>query len=110
MGSALSGPPPDLTECYKRIRGLGHNHDLNHSGQIPNRTKNIFIFKSTNNEQIRLLYTFTVKARGISQLTLFDILCQDFCHKTYFDDWKKRFSDQHFPDIDFVIRSVEIPS
>ena len=110
LNTVLGPEFPDLAECYKRIRGLGHNHDLNHSGQIPNRTKNIFIFKSTNNEQIRLLYTFTVKARGISQLTLFDILCQDFYHKTYFDDWKKRFSDQHFPDIDFVIRSVEIPS
>ena len=104
----------DPVKCYKRIRYLGHNDDLNHTGQIPNPTRSpdreMFIFKSTNEEQIRLLYTFKVNEREISQLTIFDLLCRDFNHSTYFDTWKRKFGRQDFPDIDFVTRTFEIPS
>lgn len=104
----------DLVKCYKRIRDLGHNDDLNHTGQIPNSTRSpnreMFIFKSTNEEQIRLLYTFKVNEREITQLTIFDLLCRDFNHSIYFDTWKRKFGRQDFPDIDFVTRTFEIPS
>ena len=106
-------PAPD--HCYERIRKLGHNDDLNHGGQISNPTQSkdreIFIFKSTNNDvQTRLLYTFEVNEREITRLRIFDILCRDFCHKTYIEDWKDRFGRKNFPAINFVTRTFEIPS
>lgn len=106
---------PNPAECFERIRKLGHNDDLNHGGQISNPTKGqdreIFVFKSTNNEvQTRLLYTFEVNEREVTRLRLFDILCRDFCHKTYLDDWKYKFGRQDLPAINFVSRTFEIPS
>ena len=105
--------------CYEHIRSLGHNSDLNHSGQIPGQ--DIFIFKSTDNDQIRLLYTFQVKAYRIEVngqeanageiigLTIFDLHCGDFNHDTYFRDWKNRFGGQNKPEIEFVTRTLKIP-
>ncbi|MCY3709414.1 MAG: hypothetical protein OXG26_11005 [Caldilineaceae bacterium] len=104
----------DPEHCYDHIRNLGHNDDLNHSGQIPNPTgsqeREIFIFKSTNDEQVRLLYTFSVKEREIARLRIFDILCRDFDHESYIEDWKGKFGRQAFPEISFVTRTFEIPS
>lgn len=101
-------------ECYERIRNLGHNDDLNHGGQIPNppgsQDRETFIFKSTNDEQVRLLYTFNVKEREIARLRVFDILCRDFDHKSYIDDWKGKFGRHALPAINFVTRTFEIPS
>ena len=103
----------DSAKCYERIRKLGHNDDLNHTGQIPNPTRSpdreMFIFKSTNEKQIRLLYTFKVDEREIARLTIFDLLCQDFDHSTYFDTWKRKFGRKSFPEIDFVTRTFAIP-
>ena len=103
----------DPDKCYEHIRGLGHNDDLNHTGQIPNPTGNpereMFIFKSTNNDQIRLLYTFKVSKKKIAQIKIFDILCKNFDHSAYFDDWKRKFGDKNFPEINFVTRTFEIP-
>lgn len=100
--------------CYQKIRDLGHNDDLNHTGQIPNPTgsseREIFIFKSTNNDQIRALYTFTVSKQRVTQIKIFDILCRNFDHSKYFDDWKKRFGGRDFPKINFVTRTFKIPS
>ncbi|MDE0084895.1 MAG: hypothetical protein OXU23_04220 [Candidatus Poribacteria bacterium] len=110
----------DCKNCYCRIRNLGHNNDLNHGGQIPNQ--NIFIFKSTKHEHIRLLYTFTVKPYSIevnekqsdvgeiTRLTIFDLHCRDFDHDTYIDDWKKEFESTELPQTDFVPRIFDIPS
>ena len=114
LDTVLGPDYPDFVHCYEHIRKLGHNDDLNHSGPIPNPTRSpdrgAFIFKSTNDEQIRLLYTFKVNAREITRLRIFDILCRDFCHKTYSDDWKDRFGRRDFPEINFVTRTFEIPS
>ena len=103
----------DPDKCYEQIRGLGHNHDLNHTGQIPNPTRSpereMFIFKSTNNDQIRLLYTFKVSGQKIAQIKIFDILCKNFDHRAYFDDWKRNFGGENFPEINFVTRTFEIP-
>lgn len=112
---AVLGPDfPKPAECYECIRKLRHNDDLNHGGQIPNPTKSqgreAFVFKSTNDEQIRLLYTFTVHERGITRLRLFDILCRNFNHKEYIDDWKDEFGREDFPEINFITRTFEIPS
>ena len=115
LGVVLGPDFPNPDECYERIRKLGHNDDLNHGGQISNPTKGrdreIFIFKSTNNDvQTRFLYTFEVNEREINRLRLFDILCRDFCHKMYIDDWKKDFGRHDFPEINFITRTFEIPS
>lgn len=104
----------DLEHCYERVRNLGHTHDLNHGGQIPNPLKSqfreTFIFKSTNDEQVRLLYTFHAKERELARLRIFDVLCRDFDHETYIKDWKARFGRKNFPAINFVTRTFEIPS
>lgn len=110
---------------YQKIRDLRHNDDLNHTGQIPNLTRGsereIFIFKSTSDAQIRLLYTFKVGKKKINNITnkisknmiteikIFDILCKNFDHSKYSEDWKKRFGSQNFPEINFVPRTFEIP-
>lgn len=109
----------DQNNYYQKIRDLGHNDDLNHTGQIPRRE--IFIFKSTSNDQIRLLYTFKVGKKRIddkdkvvsknmiTEIKIFDILCKKFNHRTYSEDWKTRFGGQNFPEINFVPRTFEIP-
>lgn len=101
-------------KCYEHIHNLGPNNDLNHGGQIPNPTRNsdrnIFIFKSTNNEHIRLLYTFKVNKREITRLRIYDLHCGDFDHGKYIDDWKHKFGRKSFSEIDFVTRTFEIPT
>ena len=104
----------DPEHCYERVRKLGHSDDLNHGGQIPNpmrsQEREIFIFKSTNDEHVRLLYTFIVKGQELTRLRIFDILCRDFDHETYIEDWKDTFGRQALPAISFVTRTFEIPS
>ena len=102
-------------KCYKKIRKLGHNDDLNHGGQIPNPTnpknldREIFIFKSTANHQIRLLYTFTVYKK-ISRIIIFDLYGEHPpAGAGYIDDWKTAFGGKSFPAINFVTRTFEIP-
>ncbi len=103
-------------KCYQKIRNLGHNDDLNHGGQIPNPTKpknldrEIFIFKATGGVHRRLLYNFEVKEQRTTRLRIFDTLCEDFDHNTYIADWKNKFGDENFPDINFVTHTFEIPS
>lgn len=103
-------------KCYEKIRNLGSSDDLYHGGQIRNLTdpknldRKIFIFKSTNHDHIRLLYTFEVKKQRITRLRIFDVLCEKFDHSTYIADWKNKFGDKNFPDINFVTRTFEIPS
>ena len=100
-------------KCYKKIRNLGHNSDLNHGGQIPNPTtpknldREIFIFKSTANEHIRLLYTFKVYKKKISRIIIFDLF-GEHPPPGYIEDWKRTFGGDNFPDINFVTRTFEI--
>ncbi len=112
--------PQECKNCYCRIRNLGHDHDLNHGGQIQRR--DIFIFKSTDNDQIRLLYTFKVKGYPIevngqgsdvgeiTRLPIFDVHCGAFDHNTYIDEWQREFGGQDLPEIDFFPHIFEIPT
>ena len=115
-----NGNKKKCKNCYCRIRNLDvHKSDLNHGGQIPGQ--DIFIFKSTNNEHIRLLYTFTVKpypievngkqsdVGEITRLTIYDLHCGDFDHSEYIDDWKSEFGTTPLPQTDFVPRLFDIP-
>ena len=116
----LCNTNPKCPNCYCRVRNLGHNSDLNHGGQISGQ--NIFIFKSTDNQQIRLLYNFDIKAYPmevngersdtgeITRLTIFDLHCGDFDHSTYIDDWKKKFGGGNPANMGFIPRIFNIPS
>lgn len=35
--------------------------------------------------------------------------CKNFDHGAYFDDWKRKFGGENFPEINFVTRTFEIP-
>lgn len=121
LRNVLGSPFPGPNECYNRIRGLGHNDDLNHTGQIQGR--DIFIFTSTegvgNTSQIRMLYTFEVNNQMIRRITIFAILYQkykNFNHQTYHQEWKRRFgkNNQHgvyqdLPEIYFNICPFDVP-
>lgn len=119
LNTVLTSDCLNPAECYKYIRSLGHDSDLNHGGQISGQ--DIFIFKSTDNDQIRILYSFRVKvyrievngqeanAGEIVELTIFDLLCGNFNHNTYIRDWKNRFGRQNKPEIDPVTRTLKIP-
>ena len=88
--------------CYNRLRELGHNHDLNHTGQV--HGQNIFIFKSTDLEQVRLMYTFVVNGHTITQLTIFD--SRRHMSTQEYADWKQEFETP--PEIDFETYTFDV--
>ena len=123
LDSALRRNGFDSDRCYEYIRGeLGNNHDLNHGADVPNQNifenQDIFIFKSTDNDHIRFLYTFEVKAYPIEvngkkicsgeiiRITIFDLYCNDFNHTTYIGDWQDKFRGGDPPTIDFGTRVI----
>ena len=58
------------SDCYDRIRKLGPSDDLNHTGQVAG--VDIFIFKSTDTDHIRFLYTVEVNGRAITRIKIYD--------------------------------------
>ena len=121
LNEALGSPFPSSRECYGEIRGLEHNHPLNHTGQVPGR--NIFIFETQvgndHSAQLRMLYTFEINNTVIRGITIYAILYQKykvFNHSTYYADWKARFGkkDSHgrlqsLPEINFETRTFDVP-
>lgn len=119
LKETLGSPCPNSEKCYKTIRELGHNHDLNHTGQISGR--NIFIFHTQvgndNSAQLRMLYTFEVNNSVIRGITVYAILYQkyeNFNHSTYDTEWKDQFGErnsngclQKLPEIDFDSRTLD---
>jgi len=104
LDTALRPSYLDQEKCFERIRSLGHNHDLNHGGQINEDT---FIFKSTNQEHIRFAYSLRANKKEITTIKIFDILHRNFNHKEYIDDFKRKYKNP--TDVDFVIRTFRIP-
>ena len=88
--------------CYDRLRELGHNHDLNHTGQV--HGQDIFIFKSTDLEQVRLMYTFVVNGQTITQLTIFD--SRGHMNNEGYRVWKQEFVIP--PEINFETYTFDI--
>ena len=88
--------------CYKRLRELGHNDDLNHTGQVSGQ--DIFIFKSTDHGQVRLMYTFVVNGQTITQLTMFD--SRGHISNQEYTDWKREFETP--PEIEFDTRTFNV--
>ena len=88
--------------CYKRLRELGHNDDLNHTGQVSGQ--DIFIFKSTDHGQVRLMYTFVVNGRTITRLTIFD--SRGHMSTEEYTAWKKKFETP--PEINFETYTFDV--
>ena len=118
----LGTPLPAPDKCFKTIRDLSHNDNLNHTGQIPGR--DIFIFKTSEGHgkegQVRMLYSFKVNNQKINEITIYAILYQRykrFNHSTYDEQWKDLFGEedtngdfQNLPDIAFDKRTFDVPS
>ena len=102
LNDALSPLYLAPTSCYKRLRELGHNHDLNHTGQVSRQ--DIFIFKSTNCDQVRLMYTFVVNGRTITRLTIFDSRGHISTEK--YTTWKQEF--ETLPEINFETYTFDV--
>ncbi|MDE0426603.1 MAG: hypothetical protein OXN25_17275 [Candidatus Poribacteria bacterium] len=91
LRSVLSPKYLDPAKCYHKIRKLGPHDDLNHTGQVQGH--DIFIFKSTAIAQIRLMYTFEVNSRTITQIKIYD---KGTHMKTEgYNVWKKRMRCNH---------------
>ncbi len=93
-------------ECYKKIRNLGDQNDLNHSGWI--KEHKIFIFKSTDKGQIRLMYSFevNVKARVITRIKIYR-RNGHITDKEY-NEWKGKIK-KILPEIEFDVYTYDIP-
>ncbi|RKU12135.1 hypothetical protein C6501_11525 [Candidatus Poribacteria bacterium] len=88
--------------CYQRLRELGHNDDLNHTGQV--RGQDIFIFKSTDQDQVRLMYSFVVNGRTITQITIFDR--RGHIETEQYIIWKNEF--ENLPEMNFETYTFDI--
>ena len=102
LHDALSPQYLAPASCYKRLRKLEHNHDLNHTGQV--NGQDIFIFKSTDHGQVRLMYTFVVNGQTITQLTIFD--SRGHISNQEYTDWKSKFETP--PEIEFDTRTFNV--
>lgn len=92
--------PPD---CYEGIRHLGPNDDLNHTGQVSGAE--IFIFKSTDTDQIRFLYTVEVNGRAITRIKIY--AQRGHMETQQYDDWKEWISCNH-SEINFETHIFDI--
>ena len=78
-------------DCYNKICGLGPSDDLNHTGQVAG--VDIFIFKSTDEDQIRLMYTFEVNGRAITRIKIYDQ--RPHQNTLQYDVWKEDMRCNH---------------
>lgn len=88
-------------DLLKHINSLGDKHDLRHG---TNPKKDIFIFKSTNDVHIRVVYT-PILQRGYLSLKIYDYKRGGgFDHKTYIQEFanKYKFKDE----FEFVTVSI----
>jgi putative CRISPR-associated protein (TIGR02619 family) len=77
-------------EAIDKIISLNEN-DLRHA-KVIDRDNGVFIFKSTNEEHIRLLYSFEVDKDGdISSIRIYDFVYQNFEHDKYVEEFQKNY-------------------
>ena len=87
LNSRISGNGlQTAAELRAYLDSLPETDDLRH-GEKPDRDK--YIFKSTKNSQIRLVYTPDLKPYGLS-LRLFDYLRGNFDHTAYIKQFKEK--------------------
>ena len=75
-------------DLLERIDALGDKNDLRH-GENPKQ--NIFIFKSTNINQIRVVYEPSYE-NGILNLIIYDYLRNNFDHSGYIKEFKQKYT------------------
>ena len=102
LNGALSPSYLAPTCCYGRLRELGHDHDLNHTGQV--NGQDIFIFKSTDQAQVRLMYTFVVNGQTITRITIFD--SRGHRSTEEYTAWKQKFATP--PKINFETYTFDV--
>jgi CRISPR/Cas system-associated protein Csm6 len=90
-------------ELYQKIRSLGSEDDLNHGGSI-NIEEGRFLFKSTNKNQIRLVYSFQFRNKEFQSLKIFDYKQggANFDHSKYILEFKKKYSSIPNPDFTLI--------
>jgi len=79
-------------EAIKRIIDLTDQNDLRH-GPVIDGKEGVFIFKSTNEEHIRLLYSFNLTEGKITSLTIYDFKYQKFEHDKYIKEFQDKYPD-----------------
>jgi putative CRISPR-associated protein (TIGR02619 family) len=87
-GNDLKGNSND--DLFASISKLSPSHDLNHGGSIG---KDKFIFKSTDVDQIRLVYSFDFDNGEIKSLEIYDYKRggTKFNHATYIQEFKQKY-------------------
>ncbi len=107
LNSVLS-PTNSFTSpnCYKTIRDLGDQDDLNHTGPVSGH--NIFIFKWTADAQRRLMYSFEVNGRVITRIKIYDRR-DEHMETNQYGEWKNELKRNH-PKIVFTTHTLETPT
>lgn len=86
----------DKSKLDEHIHHLGDKNDLRH-GRNPN--KHIYIFKSTDVAQVRLVYGVVFSNQYLS-LKLYDYVRGDFDHSEYIDEFHKKYKFKK--EFDFI--------
>lgn len=79
-------------EAIRKIVELTEKNDLRH-GPVIDGKEGVFIFKSTNEEHIRLLYSFNVSEGRISSISIYDFKYRNFAHDEYIQEFKDKYDD-----------------
>lgn len=75
----------------ERIIGLGEENDLRHA-EVIDKDNGTFIFKSTKETHIRLLYSFEINKLGeITSIIVYDFVLESFDHSKYIDKFQKTY-------------------
>jgi len=87
---SVIGKVDSKNDAINKIINLGE-HDLRHADIIDGKT-GVFIFKSTNETHIRLLYSFEVDKDGdISSIRIYDFVYRTFDHGEYINSFKNKY-------------------
>lgn len=85
------------------ILKLGDKNDLRH-GNNPSKDK--FIFKSTNKEQIRIVYSPKLIGKDL-QLKIYDYVRGDFKHNEYMKEFKQK--EYNTKELEFITIPIKKP-
>lgn len=102
LNSVLSPNVFTSPKCYKTIRDLGDQDDLNHTGPIHGH--DIFIFKWTADAQRRLMYSFEVNGRAITRIKIYDRR-DEHMETNQYGEWKNQIIRTH-PQIVFTTHTL----
>jgi hypothetical protein len=86
----------DIIQLNTSIHDLGDKNDLRHG---KNPSKNIYIFKSTDNGQVRLVYGVELDNQYLS-IILYDHVQGSFNHSAYIDDFQRKYKFKK--EFDFI--------